>query len=227
MAVYDHEEQEQLEELKAWWKQYGNLVTSILLALALAAVAWQGWNWWQRKQSAEAAGLYAAVQRAAVQGDARRTRELAGQLIDQYGRTAYAAMAAMLSGKVQVVADSGGDPKSARAQLQWAAENAADDALRELARLRLAALLLDTKDYDEALRQLATEPATASFAPRFNELRGDVLLAQGKTTEARTAYEAALAKAKSKAGDGAAPGQQRAYLEMLQTKLESVGGGAK
>lgn len=231
MAVYDHEEQEQLEELKAWWRQYGNLVTSILVALALAAVAWQGWNWWQRKQSAEASGLYAGVQQAAAQGDARRARELTGQLIDRFGSTTYATMAAMLSGKAQLLAASGGDPKTARAQLQWAIDNAKDEALRDLARLRLAALLLDDKAYDEALKQLATEPASASFAPRFSELKGDILLAQGKAAEAKAAYETALAKASGGASDGdmkspagVAAAQQRPYVEMLQAKRDGVGG---
>jgi predicted negative regulator of RcsB-dependent stress response len=228
MAVYDLEEQEQLDELKTWWKQYGNLVTTIVLALALAALAWQGWNWWQRKQSAEASALYMDTQRAAAQGDAKRARELAGELIDKYSGTAYAGMAVMLAGKTQAAA---GDLKSARAQLEWAAGNAKDEALRDLARLRLAAVLLDEKAYDEAQKQLATEPA-AALAPRFNELKGDVLVAQGKVAEARAAYEAALARLAAKVGaaDGSSPGQGGAaaaqtapYRDVLQAKLDALG----
>lgn len=224
MAVYDHEEQEQLEELKAWWKLHGNLVTAVIVVLALAALAWQGWNWWQRKASAEAAALYAGVQRAATQHDAKRARDLAGELIEKYSTTTYAPMAAMISSRAQVDA---GDIKNARVQLQWAVDNAKDDALRDLARLRLAVVLLDEKAYDDALKLLAAEPATASFASRFNELRGDVLAMQGKQAEARAAYEAALAKLAAKVGAGDTP-RQDPYKEMLQTKLEAAtAGGAK
>jgi predicted negative regulator of RcsB-dependent stress response len=231
MAVYDLEEQEQLDELKTWWKQYGNLVTAIVVALALGALAWQGWNWWQRKQAAEASSLYMGVQRAVAQSDAKRARDLAGELIDKYSLTAYAGMAAMLSGKAQVDA---GDLKTAKAQLQWASENAKDPALRDLARLRLAGVLLDEKAHDEALKLLAGEPAAASFAPRFAEVRGDVLAAQGKTTEAAAAYEAALAKLAAAAGGNGPPeAVQAPYKDVLQAKRDALGsssgsaGGAK
>ena len=218
MAAYDLEEQEQLDELKTWWKLHGNLVTNILLALALAAAGWQGWNWWQRQQSAQASALFSALQTAAASQDAKRARELAGELIDKYSATAYAGMGALLAARTQVDA---GDAKNARVQLAWAAENARDTGLRELARLRLAAVLLDEKAYDEALKQLAAEPV-APFAPRFAELRGDVFAAQGKTAEARDAYDAALAKFEALAkGDEAR--QRGGYGEVVQAKRDSLG----
>ena len=218
MAAYDLEEQEQLDELKTWWKMYGNLVTGILVAVALAVAAWQGWNWWQRQQSAQASALFSALQTAAASQDAKRARELAGELIDKYSATAYAGMGALLAARTQVDA---GDAKNARVQLAWAAENARDTGLRELARLRLAAVLLDEKAYDEALKQLAAEPA-APFAPRFAELRGDVFAAQGKTAEARDAYDAALAKFEALAkGDEAR--QRGGYGEVVQAKRDSLG----
>ena len=220
MAAYDLEEQEQLDELKTWWKMYGNLVTSVLVVLALAAVAWQGWNWWQRQQSAQASALYSGVQTAAAQRDAKRVRELAGELIEKYSSTTYAGMGAMLAARVQADA---GDAKSARVQLAWAAENAKDPGLRDLARLRMASLMLDEKAYDEALKQLATEPA-APFAPRFSELRGDILAAQGKLPEARAAYDAGLAKFDALAKDDEAR-QRSGYREVIQTKRDALGAG--
>jgi len=220
MAVYDHEEQEQLEELKTWWKLHGNLVTSIVVALALMVVAWQGWNWWQRKQAGEAANIYASVQRATAQHDAKRARDLAGELIDKYSTTTYAPMAAMLSGRAQAEA---GDLKNAKVQLQWAAENAKDDALRDLARLRLAVLLVEEKNYDDAVKQLTAEPSSASFAARFNDLRGDVLALQGKSAEAKAAYEAAINNLTAKADDAASKTRRDPYKEMVQSKLEAAG----
>ena len=219
MATFDLDEQEQIDELKTWWKMHGNLVTAVVVAVSLAVVGWQGWNWWQRKQSADASVIYSAMQQAVVAKDAKRARDLAGELIDKYSATAYAGMAAMLSAKVQT---DGGDPKTARAQLAWAADNAKDDALRDLARLRLAATLLDDKSYDDALKQLAAEPAP-SFAPRFAELKGDVFAAQGKRVEAKAAYESALAKLDAVAKDDNA--RHGAYRDILQAKVESMGNG--
>jgi len=219
MATYDLEEQEQIDELKTWWRMHGNLVTLVVVAVAVVVVGWLSWNGWQRKQSAEASVLYTALQQAAVANDGKRTRDIAGELIDKYSGTAYAGLGAMVSARAQA---EGGDVKTARAQLAWAAENAKEDALRDLARLRLAALLLDDKAYDEALKQLAVEP-NATLAPRYAELRGDILATQGKGAEARTAYEAALAKL------NALPREQLAlhaqYRDIVQTKLESLGGG--
>ena len=217
MATFDLDEQEQIDELKTWWKMHGNLVTTVVVAVSLAVVGWQGWNWWQRKQSAEASVLYSAMQQAVAMKDAKRVRDIGGELIDKYSATAYAGMAALLSAKAQA---EGGDAKTARAQLAWAAENAKDDALRDLARLRLAAAALDDKAYDDALKQLAAEPAPA-FAPRYGELKGDIFAAQGKKAEAKKAYEAALAKLDALAKDDSA--KHVAYREILQAKLEAVG----
>ena len=218
MAAYDLEEQEQLDELKTWWKMYGNLVTGILVALALAVVAWQGWNWWQRQQSVQASMLFSGLQTAAVQKDAKRARELAGELIDKYSATSYAGMGALLAARTQVDA---GDARNARVQLAWAAENARDPGLRELARLRLAAVMLDEKAYDEAMKQLAAEPP-AAFGPRFAELRGDVFAAQGKADEARNAYELALTKFDALAKDDETR-QRGGYKEVVQAKRDALG----
>lgn len=221
MAVYDLEEQEQLDELRTWWKQYGNRVTSVLVIVAVAVVGWQGWHWWQRGQSAQAAAVYAVVERAATENDAKKAREATGELIDKFPSTAYAAMAVLISARLQVEA---GDLKTAKLQLGWTVDNSRDDEMRDLARLRLAAVLLDEKSYDEAQKQLANEPI-APFAPRYAELKGDILMAQGKPNEARAAYQLAelkLDEAQRKSGADRARSQ---YRELLQVKLESVGSG--
>ncbi len=218
MATYDLEEQEQLDELKTWWKMYGNLITGVLLALALAVSGWQGWNWWQRQQAAEASAKFSALQTAATQKDAKRARELAGELIDKYSSTAYAGMGALLAARSQI---DGGDTKNARVQLTWAAENAKDEGLRNLARLRLAAVMLDEKAYDEAIKQLSAEPA-AAFAPRFAELRGDVFAAQGKTAEARSAYDSALEKLEALAKSDQSR-KRGGYSGLIEVKRDALG----
>lgn len=187
MAVYDLEEQEQLSELKAWWSRYGALITGLALAAALASVGWQGWKWYQNTQSREASALFAVVQEAAAAGDAAKAREAAGQIFEKYGGTAYGDLAALLSARVQVAA---GDLKNAQAQLSWAVEHGRDPALRDIARLRLATVLLDQGKPAEAMAQLEAAPLPG-FKARFSDLRGDILAVQGKTTEARAAYQAA------------------------------------
>ncbi len=218
MAVYDLEEQEQLEELKTWWKQYGNLVTTVITVVALVVAAWQGWNWWQRKQSVEASAVYMNLEQAIGAKDAKKSRELAGALIEKYPGTSYAAMGAMLSARAQV---EFGDAKTAHTQLQWVTEKAKDDLVRDLARLRLAALLLDEKSYEEAQKQLAA-PAQVSLTARFAELKGDVLIAEGKKADAAASYTAALA-ALDKAPKIDGPNPHASYREMLQAKLDSLG----
>lgn len=220
MAVYDLEEQEQISELKTWWRMYGNLVTTALLAVSAAVVGWQGWNWYQGKQTAEASVIYAAAQKGAMERDAKRVREAAGELTEKYPGTAYAAMAALTSARMQFDA---GDLKTARAQLQWVAEKARDKDLRDLGRLRLAHVLFDDKALDEALKLLAGEPVPA-LAARFDELKGDILVAQNKKAEARSAYQAALTKqdAIDKAA-GSQNGRETQYRGLLQMKLDSLG----
>lgn len=214
MAVYDFEEQEQLSQLKAWWEQYGRLVTVVAVAAAIASVGWQGWRWYQGKQSAEAGALYFAVQQAASHGEPQKARDAAGRIIDNYSGTVYADLAALVSANAQFAA---GDLKNARVQLEWAAEHGNDPALRELARLRLATVLLQDGALDQALARLGSAPA-GPLKARFDDLRGDVLAAQGKTAEAKAAYQAALDAAgqEAKGSD--------ALRQIIRVKLEGLGG---
>lgn len=191
MATYDLEEQEQLATLKAWWNDNGNLVMTAVSLVLIVFAAWQAWGYYQRNQAAQASALYDAVQKAAGANDLKQVRESAGAMLEQYPRTTYAAMAALVSAKAHF---QGGDLKTAHAQLAWVAENAKDEALQDIARLRLVSVMLDEKAYDDALKALDAKHG-ASFDAQFLAARGDVLVAQGKKEEARGAYKSALDKA--------------------------------
>lgn len=212
MAHYDLEEQEQIDTLKTWWKMYGNLVTGLVTALALAGIGWQGWNWYQRNQAAQASAIYGVLEQAVAERDAQKIKAAAGELSEKFGGTTYASLAALVAARQSFDA---GDLKTAKAQLAWAVAHGKDE-VRDLAHLRLAAVQLDEKAYDEALKLLEASHAPA-FDARFLELKGDVLVAQGKAAEAKAAYKAALDKATEKAGP---------TLELLQQKLDSLGGAA-
>jgi predicted negative regulator of RcsB-dependent stress response len=213
MAALDLEEQEQLDELKAWWKRWGNYVIYGVSALLIGVAGFQYWNQHTAKQAAEAVVHFDALQQALEAGDKKAAKEQGAVLIDKFGSTPYAARAAMLLAGVNA-ADK--DARSAKAQLEWAVEHSKEAALKDVSRLRLAALLLDEKQYDAALKQLNAKH-TDAFGPRFDDLKGDVYLAQGKTAEARAAYSAAYAKLK----------ETNPLRGIVQMKLDSLGGAQK
>lgn len=206
----DLEEQEQLDEFKTWWKQNGTFVMMAVTLFIVAAAGWRGWNLWTAKQSAESFGLYERAVQAAGNGDDKAAKELTGKIMDDYGRSGYAVPAAWLAGKINFSAD---DLKSAQAQYQYALDHAQDKGLKELASLRLAAVLLDQKDYAGALKLVGGEH-DAAFAPLFDNLKGDILVAQGKPADARAAYKAASDKLDSKSP----------LKNVIDIKLAGVGG---
>ncbi len=210
MATYDLEEQEQLAALRAWWKEHGGAII-LGATLVLAAVgAWNAWTWYQRSQAAQAAVLYDTLQKAARANDLKTTRETAGAILENFPRSAYAPLAALVSAKVQFQA---GDLKTARAQLQWVIEHARSDEIRSIATLRLASVLLDDNEPDAALKILEAKPHPG-FEALYASQRGDILATQKKRSEARAAYKAALEKA------GAGP-----LRDALRLKLDALGEG--
>ena len=147
MAVYDLEEQDQIEDLRAWWTHWGNTVTMIAIAVCVGIVAVQGWRWWQHSQSEQASVLYNAVSTATKANDLQKAKDAMGELAAKYGGTSYAPRAGLLLAKLLF---DNGDKAGATSQLQWVIEKASDDNVREIARYRLAAVQLDEGQYDDA-----------------------------------------------------------------------------
>src|SRR5262245_57944966 len=210
MSTYDLEEQEQLAALKGWWKEHGGGVVLAATLVAAAIAAWNGWSWYQRSQAVQAAALYDTLQKAARANDLKATRETAGSILENYPRSAYAPLAALVSAKVQFQA---GDLKTARAQLQWVVEHAKSDEIRSIASLRLASVLLDDKEPEGALKVLEAKPHPG-FEALYAAQRGDILMEQKKRDEARAAYKSAVEKAE--------PGTLR---QAVRLKLEALGEG--
>lgn len=213
MAALDLEEQEQLEALKAWWKRWGNYLIFGVSAVLLSIAGYQYWTYHTNKQAAEASSHYDSMRQALEAGDMKSAKEQGALLVDKFAGTPFASRAAMLMASANV---QGRDVKSAKAQLEWVIEHSKEAALRDVSRLRLAGLLLDEKQYDAALKQLSASH-TDAYGARFDDLKGDVYLAQGKNAEARAAYSAAFAKLKE-------GNPLRGVVEM---KLDSLGGSAK
>jgi predicted negative regulator of RcsB-dependent stress response len=180
----DLEEQEQLAELKHFWNQYGNLITWVLIAVFGAIAAFNGWNYWQRTQAAQASALFDEIDRAAGAGETARVERAFADIKDKFPRTAFAHQSGLLAARVMA---KGGNRDGAKAALTWVAEHASDEGYQAVARLRLAELFVDAKQYDEALKQL-----NETYPPEFEALaadrRGDVDSLQGKKAEAKGEY---------------------------------------
>jgi predicted negative regulator of RcsB-dependent stress response len=207
--AYDLEEQEQIANFKAFWNRFGNLISWVLIIALLGYAGYNFWNSHQRGQAAEASGLYDELVNAAQANDAARVKRITGDIESKYGSTAYGPMAALTAAKAAFDAS---DLKTAKEQLQWAIDHG-NDEYKSVARLRLSGVLLDEKAYDQALALLNGD-FLPQFAAEVQDRKGDVLAAQNKLLEARTAYQAALDKM-----DKNHPGRQ-----IVQIKLDAIGG---
>lgn len=206
--AYDLEEQEQLDEFKAWWKQYGKLVTNLVLAALVAYAAYQGWNFYQSKQAVNASTEYQELM-VTDEKDLKAIQQKAAVLMDKYASTPYAGRAALFAAKANYQAN---EVKSAKAQLDWTVKHAKETSVAAIASLQLASILAEEKDYEGALKVLDAKH-DAGFDGLFADLKGDVLVSLGKNEEAKAAYQLALAKLDP----------QGKYRTLTQQKLEALG----
>ncbi len=210
MATHlDLEEQEQLDQLKAFWKQYGSLVTWVLVAVLGAYAAWNGWNIYQRDQGAKAGALFDEVDRAAQASDADVATRIFGDMKSRYPHAAFTQQAGLVAARV---AAEKGKLDEAQASLAWVADNASENEYQAIARLRLAGLQLDAKKYDDALKALDGIDSP-QFAALAADRRGDVYLAEGKSEDAKAAYQKAWTAMDPKID----------YRKLIEAKLNVLG----
>lgn len=208
--MYDLEEQEQIDALKAWWAQYGRWVWLGVLLLVLIFGAFQGWRAWQDREAGKAGSLFEAVQTAALQGDMAKMLQAVHALEQAQPQSALATRAAFV---VAALAHEKGDLSNTHEALQWVITHGKEPAMVDLARVREAGLLADDKKFDEALH-LLQDNHTPEYLAMSADLRGDILLAQDKPGEARLAWRLALEKT-----------QPTDILhQIVQGKLDALGG---
>jgi len=209
----DLEEQEQLDELKAFWKKYGNLVTWLLVAALGSYAAWNGWNWYQRDQAVKAGSMYDQLDKAAQAGDVDQTTRVFADMKSRFAGTAFTEQGGLLTAKLQF---EKGKVDDALATLTWVEANATEAEYQTIARLRAAGVLLDQKKYDEALKRLdaiVLKDGSAEFGALVSDRRGDVLMAQGKAEDAKAAYNKAWTAMDSKVD----------YRRLIEAKLTALG----
>ena len=209
MAHYDLEEQEQLAQIKHFWNRYGNLIAGVLIVVFGGIAAFNGWNYWQRTQASKAAILFDQVERASLaKGKALMERSIT-DIKTQFGRTVTASQAALLVAGTYV---DMGEPDAAKAALQWVAESSKDAEYQGIARLRLAALAIEAKQWDDANRWLSFAFGE-SLKPLAADRQGDVWALQGQADKAKTEYQ--------KAWDTMDKSSE--YRRLLAVKLASLG----
>lgn len=209
MSSLDFEEQEKIDRLKAWWAANGNIIL-LSVAILVASVAGNRlWGHYKSQQAEQAADLYAVLQQQLDKtGDAGKIRDAALLLTEGFSSSGYASRAALISAQASFKT---GDILTAKTMLQWVLDKSEEMELKDLARLRLAGILLDEQQFEQALSLLNTKHGT-SFAGLYADLRGDVLVASGKSKEARTAYHQALDRLSG----------QSSYQNIVQMKMDAL-----
>jgi predicted negative regulator of RcsB-dependent stress response len=204
-----HSDDQELEQLKTWWKTYGN---ALLLGIALGLSILGGNKYWsQHKQErAEAASaIYDGLVDNYREKAFDKLREASESLKGDYAATPYAGLAAMILARVSL---EEGEIDDARRELQWTLDNATDDGTKHAARLRLARIVADANEVDAALSLLDVSDI-AGFELDYHELRGDLTVLKGDKQAAREAYRMAL-----KELDESSP-----YKSTLSMKLDALG----
>jgi predicted negative regulator of RcsB-dependent stress response len=216
----DLEEQEQLDQFKAFWQKYRNIITGVLTAALFAYAAYSGYQWWRNSQAAEASKLYETMVAAIAKGDKDLTLRAANDLQKDFSRTPYAAMSSLVAARI---ASDAGDSAKATDYLRWASKNASDDGYLALAKVRLVSQLIEQggeKNLAEA-DQILKEKPIQGFEALWLERRGDWYLIQKKNAEAKVSYQDAWKKL-----DQAKEFPEEAR-RLLKVKLDAVGGTAQ
>ncbi len=204
----DLEEQQQLDTIKAFWNQYGTVISAVLILVFGSIAAYNGYQWWQRDKGAQAGAMYDEVERAAKEGDSAKINRAFGDMKERFGGTTFAAQAGLLTAKALY---DKGQASEAKASLEWVAANAQDESYQAIAKLRLASILFESKSYDDALK--LTQALPKEFEALGADRRGDILLAQGKREEAKVAFEVAY-----KSLD-----ERNEYRRLVEIKLNALG----
>ena len=213
MAAYDLEEQERIDALKDWWAKWGIWVYVAIGAFLIGVLSVQGWRYYQKSQGEQAELLFKSVkqtaQEAAASKESKKLSEAASAMAEKFPSAFYASEAQLMAAKAAFDAN---DFVTAKKHLQWVVDKG-PTVHGGVARIRLASVLLEEKQFEEALKVL-DQVKDDAFVSMASDLRGDVLSAQGRRDEARAAYQISVEKA-----------SDRSPMKVLsQAKLDSAGG---
>ena len=183
--AYDLQEQESIDQLKAWWEKWGTPITAVVCAGCLAFAGWNGWQWWKRNEAAKAAGAYMALQQAALANDVKNIASLSNGLLESYGSSVYAPLGALVASKAALAA---GNLDEAAAKLKWIVDQSGRPEFDTIARVRLAGIYFDAGKLDDAIAVLDGAKPTERQNSLVLDRRGDVLAAKGDVKGARECW---------------------------------------
>ncbi len=213
MSAYDLEEQERIDALKDWWTKWGMWVYAGIGALLLGVAGAQAWRYYVKSQGEQAEQLFKSVQKAgqeaAASKEPKKLAEAANAIAEKFPSAFYASESQLMAAKAMFEAK---DYPGTKKHLQWVVDKG-PLIHSNVARVRLASVLLEEKNYDEALKVL-DQVKDEAFQSMAADLRGDVHVSQGRRDDARAAYQIAVEKS-----------AERSPMKALsQAKLDGVGG---
>ena len=181
-------DQEQKQMLKKFWKEYGAYILIFILAFLVGNFFWRYFRHYKMQRSEYASVVYMQMLNAREAKQPEQAKLFTKKLTTDYKHSPYASLAAMFVARDQV---QKGKLDIAAHKLNWVIENSSQDAFQQIARIRLARVLLAQKKDKDALSMLKKINAS-ELLPLVNEVRGDVLLAMGNKKESQAAYQVAL-----------------------------------
>ena len=205
----DLEEQEQLAELKAWWKQYGKWLICSLIVVLSAYVGWKTKTYYQHRQSSIAEGYFNLLNEVKSDTSAdliKPTRELQ----QNYANTPYAGRASLMLASYYY---KKGDVATCQTVLNWALQNATEETVQAIARLQLVRIHIEKNQLQTALQLVSLKKPIRGFEGLLNAAKGDVLIKLGRNKEAKVAYQQALTTIDN----------QSDYFILVQEKLNTLG----
>ncbi len=204
MAEYQTDE-EKVEAIREWWKENGRSVIAGIILGVGGLFGWKAWTDYRVAQAEQASIIYATMQQADKSGNTEQALSQGRTLRSDYASTPYAALGALEAARLYVKQD---DLAAAETELRWAVEHARQESVKEVAKLRLARVLIAQNALDEAQAVLEGEFPSA-YLSLVEELKGDLYRARGELELARQAYDRALITA----------GQAAEYLQMKRDDL--------
>lgn len=205
----DLEEQEQLDQIKHFWNQYGNLITGLLVLVLGVFAAWNGYQYWQKRTAAQASVMFEEVEKSIRSADLSLAQRAVSEMQQRFPSTVYAQQSGLALANL---AYQKGQADVVKSSLTWVAGSSGDAGYAALGRLRLAGVLIDSKAFDEAQKVLA-EAFPSAFDALVADRKGDLWAAQGKSAEAIVEYQKALAGMESRAE----------YRRLISVKLAALG----